>query len=85
MVMTSDDSTHEGQASMLRDLMEVVAQVPEQRGLGIFYWEPDWIPVAGAGVRTGEGNPWDNQALFDFKGRALASLAVFRLVGEAGK
>jgi arabinogalactan endo-1,4-beta-galactosidase len=30
--------------------------------------------VAGAGWRTGDGDNWDNQALFDFEGRALPSL-----------
>jgi len=57
-----------------------VAQVPDGRGLGIFYWEPEWIPVEGAGWKTGEGNAWENQAMFDFDGNALASLNVFHLV-----
>jgi len=74
----------QGQASMLRDVINAVAQVPGRRGAGVFYWEPDWIPVPGTGWRTNEGNAWDNQAMFDFKGRALPSLAVFRRVREAG-
>ena len=74
----------QGQASMVRDVIDAVAQVPGGRGLGIFYWEPDWIPAPRSGWRTGEGNGWDNQAMFDFNGRALPSLAVFKRVREAG-
>lgn len=73
-------ATIQGQASAIRDIMEVVAQVPNKRGLGIFYWEGCWIPVKGAGWKTGEGNPWENQTLFDFNGNALPSLDVFNLV-----
>lgn len=76
----------QGQASMLRDVIDAVAKVPGGRGLGVFYWEPDWIPVPAnrAGWRTGEGNGWENQAMFDFDGRALPSLAVFSRVRAAG-
>lgn len=74
----------QGQASLVRDVIDAVAQVPGERGRGVFYWEPAWIPARGVGWRTGEGNAWDNQAMFDFQGRALPSLAVFRRVDEAG-
>ncbi|MBA3869178.1 MAG: glycosyl hydrolase 53 family protein [Anaerolineae bacterium] len=72
-----------GQATAMRDLMEAVAQVPNGRGLGIFYWEPDWIAVDGAGWKSGEGDAWENQALFSFKGEALPSMNVFNLVKPA--
>jgi len=72
----------QGQASLVRDVIDAMAQVPGQRGRGVFYWEPDWIPVPRAGWRTGEGNSWDNQAMFDFQGRALPSLAVFKRVRQ---
>ncbi|WP_035053154.1 glycosyl hydrolase 53 family protein [Andreprevotia chitinilytica] len=74
----------QGQASLIRDTINALSKVPAGRGLGLFYWEPDWIPVAGAGWRTGEGNAWDNQAMFDFSGRALPSMAVFKRVRDAG-
>lgn len=74
----------QGQASAVRDVIHAMAQVPGGRGLGVFYWEPDWIPVPRTGWRTGEGNGWENQAMFDFKGHALPSLAVFKRVREAG-
>jgi arabinogalactan endo-1,4-beta-galactosidase len=73
-------ATVQGQATAVRDVMEAVAQVPGGRGLGIFYWEPDWIAVDGAGWKTGEGNAWENQAMFSFNGAALPSMNVFNLV-----
>jgi arabinogalactan endo-1,4-beta-galactosidase len=75
----------QGQASALCDIIAAVADTPDSKGIGIFYWEPDWIAVKGAGWRTGDGDSWENQALFDFKGKALPSLKVFKLVRQAGE
>jgi arabinogalactan endo-1,4-beta-galactosidase len=69
-------ATPEGQAAMLRDVVQAVAAVPQ--GLGVFYWEPAWQAVPGAGWRTGEGNAWANQTLFDAQGRALPALKAYR-------
>lgn len=69
-------ATVAGQGAFLEDIRQVVQDVPGGRGLGVFYWEPTWIPVAGAGWRSGEGNAWENQALFDFEGNALDSLSA---------
>lgn len=71
-------ATVRGQTSFLRDLIKVLRQIPDGRGLGFFYWEGAWIPVKGAGWKTGEGNPWENQTLFDFQGNALETLKIFR-------
>jgi arabinogalactan endo-1,4-beta-galactosidase len=71
-------ATVAGQAQVIRDVIATVAAVPQGLGRGVFYWEPDWIPAAGAGWRTGEGNNWENQALFDYSGRALPSLQALR-------
>ncbi len=73
-------ATVQGQATAMRDIMVSVAQVPNGRGLGVFYWEPEWIAVKGAGWATGEGNAWENSAMFDFDGNALPSLEVFNRV-----
>ncbi|WP_196593465.1 glycosyl hydrolase 53 family protein [Pectinatus sottacetonis] len=75
-------STVQGQASGIRDVMAAVSKVKNSCGLGIFYWEPDWIPTPNAGWKTNEGNEWDNLAMFDFKGNALDSLNVFKLVSD---
>lgn len=97
--------TVQGQANAVRDCIEAVVNVGEA-GIGVFYWEPAWIPVPGnsyedrfpiwekygsgwassyaasydpddAGVYYG-GSSWDNQALFDFTGKPLPSLQVFK-------
>ncbi|TVP95649.1 MAG: hypothetical protein EA374_03375 [Acholeplasmatales bacterium] len=74
-------ATIQGQASSVRDVIEVVANVPNNRGLGIVYWEPAWLPVQGAGwAEVGTNATWSNQAFFTFSGRALPSLAVFNAV-----
>jgi arabinogalactan endo-1,4-beta-galactosidase len=75
-------ATIQGQATAIRNIMDAVSTV--DGGLGVFYWEPDWIPVDGVGWKTGEGNAWDNQAMFDFNGKALPSLDVFK-VSNKGK
>lgn len=73
--------TVQGQANVTRDIIEVVAKVPNQLGVGIFYWEPAWLPVAGAGW-AGAGSPatWANQALFSYQGIMLPSLELFSKV-----
>ena len=61
--------------------------MPGGHGRGYIWWEPAWLPVGDAywgseaGARdnndTGvRGNPWDNQTLFDFQGRALETQKV---------
>ncbi len=74
-------ATPRGQADALRAVCDVVASVPGGRGLGVVYWEPTWTAVPGAGwdpADPASGNGWENQALFDFDGRALPALDVFR-------
>ena len=38
-------TSEQAQATELRDICNVLAKVPENKGLGIFYWEPGWLPV----------------------------------------
>lgn len=77
-----------GQTAYLRDLKEIVQDVPNGHGRGIFWWEPAWLPVEGAhwGSEAGKlynndtgllSNPWDNQTLFDFGGNLLSTVSVF--------
>jgi arabinogalactan endo-1,4-beta-galactosidase len=98
----------QGQANSLRNVIDAVAQVG-QAGIGVFYWEPAWLPVGppsdiqrnkqlweqyGSGWASSyakeydphDAGKWfggsavDNQALFDFNGRPLPSLNVFKYV-----
>ncbi len=76
-------ATVQGQATSVRDVIDIVAHV--NGGCGVFYWEPAWIPVKGAGLSATEGATWENQAMFDFTGKALPSLAVWNLVKGNGQ
>ncbi|MBC8181620.1 glycosyl hydrolase 53 family protein [candidate division KSB1 bacterium] len=60
-----------GQASFLRDLMQILRQTRDGRGKGIFYWAPEYIsapPLLSS---------WENNTLFDFYGNSLNSMDVF--------
>ncbi|MDY3915967.1 MAG: glycosyl hydrolase 53 family protein [Selenomonadaceae bacterium] len=70
-------SSVQGQATGLRTVMDKVAQVPNHRGLGIFYWEPDWYSIPGVGGGVGDDNGWESLAMFDGKGKALESWNTF--------
>ncbi|HFK5732757.1 TPA: arabinogalactan endo-beta-1,4-galactanase [Enterobacter sichuanensis] len=81
--------TVQGQYDYIHDLMQAVIDVPDQRGKGIFYWEPTWIAVPGttwatkAGMKYihdewKEGNARENQALFNCQGKVLPSITVFK-------
>jgi len=76
-------ATVQGQATAIRNIMYAVSQVPDNKGLGVFYWEPDWIAVPGAGWVTNEGNAWENQAWWDKNGKSLESIWTYRLVSES--
>lgn len=79
----------EGQGGFMKAFLQKIAEVPEERGKGFYYWEPAWLPVEGSGWATDEslaymhdagpcGNEWANQALFDYEGNALPALSVIR-------
>ncbi|WP_406150166.1 arabinogalactan endo-beta-1,4-galactanase [Streptomyces sp. NBC_01012] len=73
-------ATPEGQAANLRDVMNVVEAVPDNRGLGAVYWEPAWTAVKGSGwdpADPASGNAWENQAVFDYDGKLLPAANWF--------
>lgn len=69
-------ATPVGQLGFMHNLLSIVQQVPNDRGLGVVYWEPDWIP--GAGWEPGAGDGWDNMTLFDWSGKALPSIECYQ-------
>ena len=64
-------ATVEGQENFLKDLIELVQNIPDNKGKGLFYWAPEWISVPSL------GSPWENLTLFDFTGELLNSISVF--------
>ncbi|NLM09570.1 MAG: hypothetical protein GX213_02060 [Clostridiaceae bacterium] len=74
--VTGFEASVENQKLVTELVMNTVATT--DRGVGVFYWEPVWIPVKGVGAVKGGGNEWENQAMFDFDGKVLESLKAFR-------
>ena len=64
-------ATVQGQRDFLHDLFDVIINVPDSKGLGLFYWAPEWISVPSL------GSPWENVTLFNFSGELLSSISVF--------
>lgn len=62
-------ATPEGQREFLFRLKQTVQSMPDEKGLGIFYWFPEAVPVKGE-------NTWLSgaTALFDKNGHALPAL-----------
>lgn len=70
----------QGQTAAFQAVVNVVKNVPNGRGMGIFYWEPTWTAVTGSGwdpTDPSSGNGWENQALFDYNSRALPAMSVY--------
>ena len=64
-------ATVAGQSAFLRAVRSVVGNVPGGRGLGVFYWAPEWIAIPGV------PSAWENATLFDFSGMMLPSMEAF--------
>lgn len=86
---TGYPATPEGQRDFLKDLYQTVRSVKNSRGIGVFYWEPAWLPIPGCtwGNQKGceymndsveAGNAMANQALFDARGNANVALLALR-------
>lgn len=67
----------QGQASLVRDISEVVANL--NNGFGVFYWEGAWTPTKKSGwADISSKVSWANQALFSYNGKALGSLGLYK-------
>jgi len=64
-------ASQNGQRWFVRDVLNIVRNLPNNLGRGIFYWEAAWIPTPQF------GSVWENLAFFDFAGNALGSMDVF--------
>ena len=88
---TGYPATKEGQKEFLKDLYATVRSVQDQRGIGVFYWEPAWLPIPECkwsnpnGIiymhdKAEAGNAMGNQALFDEKGNANQALLELKVM-----
>lgn len=71
----------EGQTKYLKDILQIIREVPGDLGHGFYYWEPAWIPSKEE-WSVGHPNNWGNLTMFDFKGRKLESFKALASVQE---
>jgi arabinogalactan endo-1,4-beta-galactosidase len=78
-------ATQAGQEQFLKELYDGVRKVKNHRGVGVLYWEPEWLPIPECSWAkpvgceymrdfAEVGNSWGNQALFDASGNANQAL-----------
>ncbi|HSP89014.1 MAG TPA: glycosyl hydrolase 53 family protein [Ignavibacteriaceae bacterium] len=60
-----------GQFNFLCDLIGIIKDVPNNKGIGVFYWAPEYVSIQPI------GSPWENLTLFNFNNSALSSMAAF--------
>lgn len=88
---TGYPATTEGQEAFLKDLFRTVRSVKNNRGIGVFYWEPAWLPIPeckwanqnGCDYmhdKVEAGNAMANQALFDAAGNANSALVNLEIM-----
>jgi len=65
------DATVDGQRHFIENVIEAVRDTEGDRGIGVFYWAPEWIAAPES------PSPWENMTLFDFSGNALYSIGAF--------
>ncbi|MEH3104970.1 MAG: arabinogalactan endo-1,4-beta-galactosidase [Sphingomonas phyllosphaerae] len=56
-------ATPDGQRRYLIDLTQTVV---DGGGVGVVYWEPNWVSTR-CGTRWGKGSNWENAAWFDYR------------------
>lgn len=69
--------TPEGQAAFLAMLLGTIKETAGGRGIGVYYWEPCWIPSKPAWSVEHDNN-WSHLTMFDYDGNKLDSLSVFK-------
>ncbi|MBN1230924.1 MAG: glycosyl hydrolase 53 family protein [Anaerolineales bacterium] len=73
-LMEGYNATVEGQLSFLEKVFQTILETPYNLGKGVIYWGGEWIAV---NPEDEDGSTWENQALFDFSGKALPSLESY--------
>jgi arabinogalactan endo-1,4-beta-galactosidase len=71
-------ATPAGQEANLRSVLKAARSAG---AMGVFYWEPTWTAIRGNGwdpANPDSGDQWENQALFDFQGKALPAMNAFK-------
>jgi arabinogalactan endo-1,4-beta-galactosidase len=68
----------EGQVEFVEKLNQILAKVPDDKGLGIFWWAAEYVQVPGVNMAS-----FTRQSFFDAQGNALPVIdALGRLASE---
>lgn len=62
----------EGQNAYTKALFDLMRKLPNQQGLGICWWAPEWVSFKGPTANN--GSTAENLTLFDFTNNALPAL-----------
>lgn len=65
-------ATPEGQTAYTKALFDLMRKLPNQQGLGICWWAPEWVSYKGPTANN--GSTAENLTLFDFNNNALPAL-----------
>lgn len=69
-------ATPQGQRQVIDLVMNIVASLPNNMGLGVYYWEPLCIP------KEGEGGWSENMGILDEKGNVLETIHSFEFTRD---
>lgn len=72
LILPDYPASPEGQAAFMKEILSICNRV--KSCLGVAYWGAEL--TAWKGPIATEGSPWENQALFDFEGKALPALKM---------
>ncbi len=79
---TGYPATPEGQVRFLEDIYAAVRGISNGRGLGVFYWEPAWLPIPTCTWANPNGRAYMNDIVEP--GNSMANQALFDRHGNAG-
>jgi arabinogalactan endo-1,4-beta-galactosidase len=72
-IITDYPATADGQNAYTKALIDLMRKLPNQQGMGLSWWAPDW--VAFKGPTAANGSTMENLTLFDFTNNALPALS----------
>ena len=64
-------ATVQGQFNYLNDIIDIIKNTTNNKGVGVFYWAPEYISVSPI------GSSWENLTLFNFNAEVLSSITAF--------
>ncbi len=76
LILPEFPATAIGQKEFVKSVMNLTKEIPNNKGIGFCYWGAE--SIAWKGPQATDASSWENQALFDFKNKALPVLEEFK-------